>query len=281
MDYVIRSKSEPSRSGSDVNLSTRAVIVAATLLVGTVMVGGVTNIAATAATVASPQDEATLYVVQGLPGAAIDVAVDGSTVARNVETTNVVGPFTVGAGTRTLTFTDGHGTVVARNTIEAGAGSSSDLVLHLTTAAGDPPVVTQFANDLTGVPSDKASLTVAHTAAVPPADIRVDGQVLFANVANGESLNLVVPVGTYKVEIVPTGESSPVVFGPVDLTVQGGSLNRAFAVGDPAANTMNVAVHVLKVPESGSPQPTMVDTGTGGMAVLVQLIARILHLWRG
>jgi uncharacterized protein DUF4397 len=267
--------------GNDVNLSTRAVIVAATLLVGTVLVGGVTNRTAAAATVAAPQDEATLYVVQGLPGATIDVAVDGQTVARNAATTNVVGPFTVGAGTRTLTFTDGHGTVVAENTIEAKAGSNSDLVLHLTTAAGDPPVVTQFANDLTAVPSDKASLTVAHTAAVPPADIRVGGKVLFANVANGESLNLVVPVGTYNVDIVPAGESSPVVFGPADLTVQGGSLNRVYAVGDPAATTMNVAVHVLKLPESGSVPPTMVDTGTGGIAVVMQLIARILHMWRG
>ena len=44
---------------------------------------------------------------------------------------------------------------------------------------------------------------------------------------------------------------------------------------------MNVAVHVLKVPETGSAQPTMVDTGTGGMAVMIQLVARILHLWRG
>jgi len=263
------------------NRSRRALFVAATLLVGSVLIGGLTNSTAAAATAVVPRDDATLYVVQGLPGAAIDVAVDGQTVARKVGTTDVVGPFTVGAGTRTLTFTDGRGTVVAENTIDAEAGSNSDLVLHLTTAAGDPPVVTRFANDLTGVPSDKASLTVAHTAAVPPADIRVDGQVLFANIANGESLNLVVPVGTYKVDIVPAGESSPVVFGPVDLTVQGGSLNRVYAVGDPAATTMNVAVHVLKVPESGSPQPTTVDTGTGGMAVLVQLIARILHLWRG
>jgi len=264
-----------------VNTSRRALFVAATLLVGTVFIGGVTTTTAAATTAAATQEDATLYVVQGLPGAAIDVAVDGQTVARNVETTNVVGPFTVGAGTRTLTFTDGHGKVVAENTVQAEAGSSADLVLHLTTAAGDPPVVTQFPNDVTGVPIDKASLTVAHTAAVPPADIRVDGQVLFANVANGESLNLVVPVGTYKVDIVPAGESSPVVFGPVDLTVQGGSLNRVYAVGDPAAKTMNVAVHVLKVPETGSPPPTMVDTGTGGMAVVIQLIARVLHLWRG
>lgn len=255
--------------------SGRTLVVVAALLIA-----GFTS-TATAATAAAAEEAATLYLVQGLPGEGIDMAVDGKTVAHDVQTTSVVGPIAVSSGTRTLTFTDNVGEVVAENTLDAQAGSSSDLVLHLTTAAGDPPVVTQFTNDLTGVPSDRASLTVAHTAAVPPADIRVDGQVLFANVANGESLNLVVPAGSYSVDIVPAGESSPIVFGPVNLTVQGGSLNRVYAVGDPSAKTMNVAVHVITLPESGSAQPTMVNTGTGGIAVVVQLIARILHLWRG
>ncbi len=224
---------------------------------------------------------ATVYLIQGLPGLAIDAAVDGTQVAHEMQTTDVVGPIDIGAGTRTLTFTAADGTVVAQNTLDATAGSNSDLVLHLTTAAGDPPVVTQFQNDLAAVPSDKAAVSVAHTAAVPPADIRVDGTVLFANVANGESLNLVVPAGSYNVNIVPAGEVSPVVFGPVSLTVQGGSLNRVYAVGDPAAKTMNVAVHVIPLPPSGSAQPTLVDTGTGGFAAMVQLMARLLQLWRG
>ena len=253
----------------------RAVVVVAALVTVGVL-GGSTGGAA-----AATADSATLYLIQGLPGATIDVAVDGESVADDLGTTAVSGPIEVNAGTRTLTFTDGNGKVVAQNTVDAPAGSNADVVLHLTTAAGDPPVVTRFPNDMTGVPSDKASLTVAHTAAVPPADIRVDGKVLFANVANGESLNLVVPAGGYSVDIVPTGENSPVVFGPVNLTVQGGSLNRVYAVGDPGAATMNVAVHVIPLPRSGSAQPTMVDTGTGGSAVVLQLVARLLQLLRG
>lgn len=273
------SGNQPVR-GNTVNTSGRALIVVATLIFGVTC--GVTNSAPASAGVSLLSAEtATLYLVQGLPDAAIDVAVDGKMVAQGVQTTNVVGPFAVDAGPRKLTFTDGAGKVVAENTVDAVAGSSSDLVLHLTTTAGDPAVVTQFDNDLTGIPSDKASLTVAHTAAVPPADIRVDGKVLFANVANGESLNLVVPAGSYSVDIVPAGQSAPVVFGPANLTVQGGSLNRVYAVGDPAAKTMNVAVHVLTVPQSGSAQPTMIDTGSGGSAVILQLLARILQLWRG
>ena len=260
--------------------SVRFIAIVASVAVAVVFGGGTAGASHVAPAAASAADTATVYVVQGLPGTVVDVTVDGQRVAQGLQTTNVSEPITVTAGTRTITFSDAGGKVLAENTVDAPSGSSSDLVLHLTAVAGDPPVVTRFINDLTGVPSDKASVTVAHTAAVPPADIRVDGAVLFANVANGESLNLVVPAGTYNVDIVPAGESAPVVFGPVALAVQGGSLNRVYAVGDPAATTMNVAVHVISVTQSGSAPPTVVDTGTGGTAVVLQLIARFLHLWR-
>ena len=102
---------------------------------------------------------------------------------------------------------------------------------------------------------------------MPPADILVNGDVLFANIANGESLELVVPVATYKVSIVPSGKEEPVFFGPVSLTVKGGAINRVYAVGDPEEKTMNVAVHVLTTGTTGSKKPSEVNTGTGGQAV--------------
>lgn len=171
--------------------------------------------------------------------------------------------------------------MLAENSVDAEAGDNSDVVLHLPSAADDDPVLTVFENDLSAVPADKASLTVAHTAAVPPADIVVNGEVLFANVANGESLNLVVPVDTYNVEIVPTGETEPVILGPLDLTVKGGSLNRVFAVGDPEAQTMNVVVHVLEVGDEGSEAPDVVNTGTGGqVATMSALLGAIGSVWR-
>ena len=46
------------------------------------------------------------------------------------------------------------------------------------------------------VNAGKTRLAVAHVAAVPAADIRVDGNVLFSNVANGEGLTTVVPAGS-------------------------------------------------------------------------------------
>ncbi len=223
--------------------------------------------------VASSAEEATIYVVQGLPDQVVDVSVDGEMVAEDVASAAVVGPFSVVAGGTDVRFTDADGSVVAENTVTTRADSSSDLVVHLPTAAADNTIVTVFDNDLSAVPADKAALTVAHTAAVPPADILVDGEVLFANVANGESLDLVVPVDTYEVQIVPTGETEPVILGPLDLTVKGGALNRVYAVGNPESKSMNVAVHVIDVDDSGSPEPEVVNTGTGGQAAL------LLRLW--
>ena len=65
-------------------------------------------------------DDATIYVVQGLPGQNLDVAVDGKTVAENVKTAAVAGPFTVKAGSRKITFSDGGDTVVGVDVLGQG-----------------------------------------------------------------------------------------------------------------------------------------------------------------
>ncbi|WP_085955574.1 DUF4397 domain-containing protein [Kribbella catacumbae] len=206
-----------------------------------------------------------LHVIQGLPGRTVDIAVDGKTVAGGVKATEVVGPLTVAAGSRKITATEG-GKVVIERQVSVGANSNLDVVVHRPASPTAAAVITTYANKLAAVPRDKAAVRVAHTAAVGPADIRVNGQVLFSNVANGESLDVVVPAGTYKVDIVPTGATTPVVLGPLNLPVRAGYLTRVFAVGEPASKTMNVAVATLKLPGSGSQKPGLVNTGTGGQA---------------
>nr|WP_238357162.1 DUF4397 domain-containing protein [Kribbella italica] len=206
-----------------------------------------------------------LYVVQGVPGQSVDVQVDGKVVARGVAAAKVVGPFSVPAGQRRITAVADGKTLVDRQ-VAVGAGSNQDVVIHRPAAPTGTPVITSYPNKLSAVPKDKAALRVAHTAAVGPADIRVNGKVLFANVANGESLDVVVPAGTYTVEIVPAGASGPVILGPAELTVKAGYLTRVFAVGEPNSKTMNVAIGTVWLPKSGSGKPGVVDTGTGGQA---------------
>ncbi|MFG1818826.1 DUF4397 domain-containing protein [Kribbella sp. NPDC049174] len=226
------------------------------------------TVAAAPVMLAVPADGAAggnLYVVQGLPGRSLDISIDGRTVATGVATTKIVGPFGVAAGKRMLTARQG-GKVVIQREVSVGSGASVDAVVHLPVSPTGAPVLTSYVNKLSAIPKDKAALRVAHDAAVGPADIRVNGKVAFANVANGESLEAVVPAATYKVDIVPAGATSPVVLGPLDLPAQAGYLTRVFAVGNPNAKTMNVALGTIKLPATGSGTPGLVDTGTGGEA---------------
>lgn len=233
----------------------------ATATAGVLLLGAVW-----APTALGANDEATIYVVQGLPDERVDISLGGERVAQDIATAEIVGPFSVDAGATEVEFVGAKGDEVARTTVETEAGTNSDVVVHLNSSASNEAVTTIFANDLTPVQMGKASVSVAHTAAVPPTDILVDGEVLFANVANGESLNLVVPASTYEVSVVPTGETDPMILGPLDLELTAGSRCRVYAVGDPESSSMEVAVHINDVPTSGSPAPRMVNTGTGGQA---------------
>ncbi|MEU4603323.1 DUF4397 domain-containing protein [Kribbella sp. NPDC023972] len=206
---------------------------------------------------------ANLYVVQGLPGRSLDISIDGRTVATGLAITKVAGPFGVAAGKRMVTARQ-DGKVVVQREVTVGSGTSVDAVIHLPVSPTGAPVLTSYPNKLSAIPRDKAALRVAHDASVGPADIRVNGKVAFASIANGESLEAVVPAATYKVDIVPAGATSPVVLGPLDLPARAGYLTRVFAVGNPNARTMNVAVGTIKLPGSGSGTPELVNTGTGG-----------------
>lgn len=236
--------------------------------VGLAIAGASGASAAGGAPVAAPAvtGQGTVYLVQGVDGTTMTFTVDGRTVATAAPAKRIVGPLRLSPGSHVVTASPGTGSPV-RASLEVRAGSSTDAVLHRQADVSRPPVITAYPNDLDPVTAGSGRLTVAHTAAVGPADIRVKGKVLFANVANGEELTLTVPSGTYPVDIVPTATSGPVVFGPVDLPVRAASLTRVFAIGVAATRTMDAAVHVLPVGTRGSGNVVArVDAGNGGQA---------------
>jgi hypothetical protein len=94
----------------------------------------------------------------------------------------------------------------------------------------------------------------------------VNDDVLFPKIANGESLQRRVPDGTYKVAVMPSGETEVPYYGPVRLPVKGGTIAHLYVVGDADQKTMNVALRVLSAKTTGSKKPSDVATGTGGQA---------------
>jgi hypothetical protein len=244
------------------------ILVAAALSLGPGVVG---SAAAPSSRTGSPALAAaasgTLFVIQGVDATTMTLRLDGTVLRAEATAKTVLGPLKVPAGRHTLAAEPQGGGTSVEATITVRAGSSTDVVLHRQADPTSAPVFTIYANDLSPVTAGSARLTVAHTAAVGPADIRVRGEVLFANVANGEQLTLTVPAGTYPVDIVPTATTGPVVFGPVDLPVARATLTRVFAIGVAATSSMDAVVQVLRVSTRGSGTAVGgVEAGDGGQA---------------
>jgi hypothetical protein len=199
------------------------------------------------------------YVVQGAPGNAVDVRIDGKTVELAVAAKAVLGPYQLTAGNHRVEFSTNAWKVATTVT----AGGSQDVVLHWPADAIDKPVVTVYENDLAPVGTDKGRLVVAHTAVVPPADIVADGKTLFTNIANGEFVQADVPATTYQVSVVPSG-GGRALLGPLDLPVQGSALTRVFAIGAPRNNSMDAVVQVIPLATTGG-QAARADTGSAGL----------------
>ncbi len=206
-----------------------------------------------------------VYLVQGLTDRSVDLAIDGRRVAVAARPGTVVGPLNIPTGTRRLTARF-HDELLLDHEFRVNPDRSLDVVVHGPAGVNAPATMTAFPNSLTGVPPGKGVLVVADTATVPPADITVNGQVRFANIANGEALNLVVPAGTYKIAIVPTGATGPPIMQMATVAVRPGFLTRVFAVGSIAAGRVSRVVHRLALPRRGTVKPTTVDSGGGGRA---------------
>ena len=168
-------------------------------------------------------------------------------------------------GGHRIVVTEG-GKDIVNATFQVASGSNLDLVVHRTADKNRQPAVTVFRNDVRQVGQGKLRLVVSHVAVAPPADIRVDGSPLFRNVANGESLSLVVPARSVSVDVVPTATSGPAILAPVRLDLTAGTLTRVFAIGDPADNSMDAIVQVIKVSMASSRQIGKVASGDGGQA---------------
>ena len=233
--------------------------------VRSVLVAGVVVVAAasggsTAAVAAKP---ASVYVIQGVQGATWTLTVDDEEVATDAPDKEIVGPLALMPGSHTVTATGPGGAEVSADlTVEAGA--SVDVVLHRPVDPTADPLFTSFVNDLSPVKAGSGRVTVAHTAVAPPADIRVNGEVLLADVASAEEITAVVPAGVYPIEVVPAATDGPAILGPVDLPIDGGKLTRVFAIGVASERTMDAVVQVLPVPVADATAPSDVPAGDGG-----------------
>lgn len=218
------------------------------------------------------------YIVNAIAGTTAQLVLDESVLPASVAPGSVVGPMSLAAGQHVLELRSGSATVVsARFSIDPG--ENLDVVAHRAADADGTPLITVFRNDLSPVGPGKTRLVVSHVAVAPPADIRVNGTPYFRNVANAESLSVVVPAGSYLLDVFPTTGSTKAILAPARVTLTPGTLTRVFAYGNPDKNiSPDGIVQVIKVPVVGAGAPRSVHTGDGGQAAS-EFVASSARTW--
>jgi hypothetical protein len=217
----------------------------------------------------SAQTPGRLVIIQAVPKQALDVTVDGRTVTDSAHVGDVVGPLNVTPGSHQVEFTDASGGLHLVSSVDVASGSSSDIVVHLPAAPHGAPLVNSYSTPRKPIAPGKARVLIAHTATVAPADVRVDGQVVFRDIANGEYATADVAAGDHSVALLPAGLDTDPILGPLDVTLPAGTVTMVYAVGTPRDHSMDVISHTAKVGSNGAVVPSTIDTGRAGLAAHV------------
>jgi hypothetical protein len=211
-----------------------------------------------------------IAIVQAVPKLTLTVTVDGQQVQQDVAEGTILGPLELSAGSHDVTFSDGSNDI--SSSVDVTAGESSDVVVHRPAEVGGTPVVSVYPTPSDPIAPGKARVLLAHTATTAPADVVVDGQTVFTNIANGEFAQADVAAGAHQVSLLPAGVTGKPILGPLDVTLKAGTITAVYAVGNPKDGSMNVIVRVTGGTESEGEPPSGIDTGSAGLVSGV-------HVW--
>ncbi len=207
-----------------------------------------------------------VQIIQAVPNASVRVAIDGKQVKDGVGEGSILGPYSLSAGKHAVKFVDSSGDVAMSASVMVRPGSNNDVVLHSPAAVSGKPVVNVYSTPRKPIGPGKARVLVAHTATVAPADVSVDGKVVFTNIANGEFAEADVPAGSHKVELLPTGQKTDPILGPLDVKLAAQTVTMVYAVGRPSNGSMKVIAHAAPIASDGTVRPAAIKTGSAGLA---------------
>jgi Domain of unknown function (DUF4397) len=207
-----------------------------------------------------------LVIVQAVPHDAIDVSVDGRSIRSDSTVGSVLGPISVSPGRHQVRFTDAAVGLSLTSTVVVRSGSSSDIVVHLPAQLNGAPVVNSYRTPRSPIAPGKARVLIAHTATVAPADVRVDGKVVFHDIANGEYATADLAAGHHSVALLPAGLSGPPILGPIPVDLKAGTVTMVYAVGNPRDRSMKVIAHTATLSSNGAVVPASIDTGQADLA---------------
>ena len=219
---------------------------------------------------AGAQDAATITLLHGIPGATVDVAVDGEVVVPGFEpgATQDLSAFAGQTLANVEVRAAGTEDVVIGPIAEFPVPASGNwtVVAHLD--ADGNPTITPFENNTAMTADGQGRLTVRHAAAAPAVDLVVGDARPIENAANGASAELELPAGEIAgAQLAPTG-GDPLVDVPT-VNLAAGSNLIVYAVGSLADETFTFYTQEIEVgmeaaadAGDGTPAPTAVNTGS-------------------
>ncbi len=222
-------------------------------------------LAALALTLSAPAaaraaDNATIYVVHGIPGKdlgldpalPVDVSVNGGCAITNFTFGTITDGIELPAGDYTIAISlanaaqpCGNAPVIGPVSVPFAAGQRYSVVAHLTASGGITAGVFPFST--IGRPG-QARVVAHHTAAAPAVDIGISrpsgkGPILLEGVTNGVFAPIDVRAGAWKGFIAPAGSDAPVFEAMMNLRPRTTYL--AFAVGSLSNGTFTVLMKAI------------------------------------
>ena len=252
------------------NRNVRVAALSIALVIGGTVATSFSSSAQPQAQSAPPAATGGVALINAVPKMEISVAIDGEEIVGSLALGDVQDPYPLPPGSHEVTFSSGSDDYTA--TVDVAAGESSDVVVHRPAEVGGTPVVSVYPTPSEPIDPGKARVLLAHTATVAPADVVVDGQTVFTNIANGEFAQGDLAAGGHEVSLLPAGVTGTPILGPLDVTLEEGTLTSVYAYGNPSDGSMNVIVRVTGGTSSGAEPPTGIDTGSAG------LVGRV-HVW--
>lgn len=214
---------------------------------------------------AQAADDATVFILHGVPGATVDVYANGDSVLTDFTPGTLTEGLQLPAGDYDLKVTaagagaDGEA-IVEANDVAVPAGANVTVAAHLT--ADGEPALTPFVNDMENTEAGQARLTVRHIAAAPAVDVRANGEVAFDGLTNPNAATADLPAGAISADVVLAGTDT-VALGPADLDLKEGTNTIVYAWGSASDDNLDLAVQSISGLHSA---PGGVPSGTGGQS---------------
>jgi hypothetical protein len=184
--------------------------------------------------------DATVFVVQGVPGVSVDVALDGECAIENLSFADHYGPMSLAPDSYAVTVSVANpmspcgGMPVGSANFTFADDENATIVAYL--SGTGTPTIEKFENDVSRPAPGTSRIIAHHCAAAPAADISVqrDMDAMFlptvSDLMNGDQVVEEFRPGDWFVSIAPAGSTDPAI-GPTEVKLRPFMVYMLYAVG--------------------------------------------------